>query len=55
MEKHTEKMKSLASTLINAMIDHDSDEWPPVCALFAYQPQHPASISQDTSTENTST
>lgn len=47
MGKYTEKMKTLSTILAASMIDHDTYEWPPVCALFAYQPQHPRAIQQE--------
>lgn len=49
MEKINEKIKKIAAKMVTAMIERDSDEWPPVCTLFAYQPQHPSTLLQQDS------
>lgn len=50
MEKINDKLKGLSAKLAAAMIDHDSDEWPPVCTMFAYQPQHPSVLVMEDNT-----
>ncbi len=50
MEKINEKIKKMAAKMATAMIEHDTDEWPPVCTLFAYQPQYPSKIVQGSET-----
>ena len=47
MEKINEKIRFLSAKVASAMIEHDSDEWPPVCSLFAYQPVHPLATKKD--------
>ena len=41
MEKQKEQVNLLLKSAVKAMIKHDSDEWPPGCSLFNYQPVHP--------------
>ncbi len=41
MKKHNKKVTALLKSAVKAMIGHDSDEWPPECAIFIYQPVHP--------------
>ena len=55
MEKFYEKIKRISTEMARAMIEHDSDEWPPVCTLFAYQPPHPSTlVQQDSTTQESS-
>lgn len=41
MENVQAKAKKVLSSLVNAMIDHDNEEWPPECIMFTYQPVRP--------------
>lgn len=54
MEKLNEKIKKITTKMAKTMIEHDSDEWPPVCTLFAYQPPHPSTLVQQDSTTSES-
>ena len=47
MANYTEKLKKLSSALAANMVDRDSDEWPPFCSMFAYQPEHPSLQTQE--------
>lgn len=49
-----EKMSALAKQLANAMIEHDSDEWPPDCIIFTYQPVRPTSSDNSTAVNDES-
>lgn len=41
-----EKVKNLSKKLASAMIANDSDEWPPDCIIFTYQPIRPKKEDQ---------
>lgn len=41
MRTNAEKTLEVAKKMVNAMIDHDTYEWPPACSFFAYQPKRP--------------
>lgn len=41
MKKTAETAKKKLSGLVSAMIDGDSREWPPTCAVIIHQPLRP--------------
>ena len=43
MKKATDVVKKMLSSLATTMIDGDTREWPPTCAVLLYQPVRPYS------------
>lgn len=41
MKKATETIKGMLSGLVSNMIEGDTREWPPTCAVIIYQPLRP--------------
>ena len=41
MSNFQDKVKKTVTALVNHMIEGDTYEWPPTCALFTYQPVRP--------------
>lgn len=41
MKKKTTLLVSMATRVVERMMDHDIDEWPPKCAIALYQPIRP--------------
>lgn len=53
MSKYQEVVKAVATKLVAKMIDHDTYEWPPKCALITYQPMRPNCVNNSKQAECT--
>lgn len=54
MKKGKDFVKDFSKNLIHRMVKNDSAEWPPNCAVFAYQPVRPCQKkARDNQTEHT--
>ncbi len=50
MKNANEIIKNVMHGLVNAMLNNDPGEWPPIRSLIIYQPQRPSIQKSDSDT-----